>query len=119
MPLPHAMACPALPLLATVAATIGAGYGKVPAIGVLLPVLAATGLAFALNMPAAYRCPGSWDVGFAMPRLFTPEEPRTLRRMPPLCPMRRRVQRDGREECLAPDRDGGAFAGCGRGTGRR
>jgi hypothetical protein len=42
-----------------------------------------------------------------------------MRRMPPLYPMRCQFQRDGREECLVSDKDGGAFAGCGWGTGRR
>src|SRR5690606_15182129 len=62
MPLHHALAwlaVAALPLLAGVAAAIGAAYRKVPAIGVLLSALAVMGLVFAIIVPVAYRCSAS------------------------------------------------------------
>lgn len=116
MPLHHALAwlaVAALPLLAGVAAAIGAAYRKIPAIGVLLSALAVMGLVFAIIVPVAYRCSASWDVALATPRLLTPEERRTLRRTTPLCPAFYRFQRDGRDQCLVSDGDGGAFVGCG------
>ena len=107
------LAATASPLLAGAAAAIEAGYRKVLAIGVVLSALTATVLAFAVIVPVAYRCSASWDVALATPRLLTPGERRTLRRTTPLCPTFYRFQRDGRDECLVSDGEGGAFVGCG------
>lgn len=108
------LAIVALPLLAGVAVAVEAGYRRVPAVGVVLSALPATGLALIVIVPLATRCSASWDVSLAMPRLLAPEERRTLRRRTSvLCPTVYRFRRDGRGGCLVSDGDGGALVGCG------
>ncbi|WP_254573887.1 hypothetical protein [Stenotrophomonas acidaminiphila] len=112
----HGPALPAtvaLPLLAGAVVAIEAGYRRVPAGGAVLSVLTAMVLALAVVVPLASRCPASRDVTLAMPRLLAPEERRTLRRTTVLCPAVYRSRRDGRDECLVSDGDGGASVGCG------
>ncbi|KRG83977.1 hypothetical protein ABB33_12715 [Stenotrophomonas acidaminiphila] len=106
----------ALLLLAGAVVAIEAGYRRVPAGGAVLSVLSvltAMVLALAVVVPLASRCPASRDVTLAMPRLLAPEERRTLRRTTVLCPTVYRFRRDGRDECLVSDGDGGASVGCG------
>lgn len=112
----HGLALPAtvaLPLLAGAAVAIEAGCRRGPAGGAVLSVLTAMVLALAVVVPLASRCPASRDVTLAMPRLLAPEERRTLRRTTVLCPTVYRFRRDGRDECLVSDGDGGASVGCG------
>lgn len=112
----HGPALPAtvaLPLLAGAAVAIEAGCRRGPAGGAVLSVLTAMVLALAVVVPLASRCPASRDVTLAMPRLLAPEERRTLRRTTVLCPTVYRFRRDGRDECLVSDGDGGASVGCG------
>ena len=112
----HGPALPAtvaLPLLAGAAVAIEAGCRRGPAGGAVLSVLTAMVLALAVVVPLASRCPASRDVTLAMPRLLAPEERRTLRRTTVLCPTVYRSRRDGRDECLVSDGDGGASVGCG------
>ena len=110
---PALFATVALPLLAGAVVAIAAGYRRVPAGGAVLSVLTAMVLALAVVVPLASRCPASRDVTLAMPRLLAPEERRTLRRTTVLCPTVYRFRRDGRDECLVSDGDGGASVGCG------
>lgn len=112
----HGLALPAtvaLPLLAGAAVAIEAGCRRGPAGGAVLSALTAMVLALAVIAPLASRCSAAWDVTLAMPRLLAPEERRTLRRTTVLCPTVYRFRRDGRDECLVSDGDGGASVGCG------